>query len=111
MEASEAMETASYERGVLETETWLVEEVAGVFRDYCAETWAKVLNRARVLANSELRRVENISSRRTSEKLQQSSLLPLLILSLLSSSSPQPKPLLLMLKSQQGLERVRRFSY
>ena len=60
MEASKAMETASYKHGVLETETWLAEEVAGVFRDYCAETWAKVLNRARVLANSELRRVENI---------------------------------------------------
>ena len=111
MEASEAMETASYERGVLETETWLAEEVAGVFRDYCAETWAKVLNRARVLANSELRRVENIffseDIREVTTKLPPSIADPLPPLQQL----PQPKPLLLMLKSQQGLERVRRFSY
>ena len=55
-----ASETTSYKRGVLETETRLVEEVAGMCRDYCAETWAKALNRARVPADSELRRAENI---------------------------------------------------
>jgi len=60
MKASEATKTASYERGVLEMETQLSEEVAGVFRDYCVETWAEALNQARVLADSELRRVENI---------------------------------------------------
>ena len=45
---------------VQETETQLAEEVAGVCRDYCAETWAKTLNRAGVPANSELRRAESI---------------------------------------------------
>ena len=34
-EVSEAAETASYERGVLETEAPLVEKVVGVCRDYC----------------------------------------------------------------------------
>ena len=55
-DASEVAEIASYE----ETEARLVEEVAGVCRDYYAKTWAEALNRVRVLANSELRRVENI---------------------------------------------------
>jgi len=58
--ASEATETASYERGVLETKTRLVEEMAGVCRDYCAETWVEALNWVRVPADSELRRAENI---------------------------------------------------
>ena len=55
-EAFEATETASYERGVQETETWLAEEVVGVCRDY----WAEVLNRVGVLATSELRSAKNI---------------------------------------------------
>ena len=59
-EASEAEETTSYERGVLETETRLAEEVAGVCRVYCAETWAKALNRAGVPTDFELRSAENI---------------------------------------------------
>ena len=59
-EASEVAETASYKCGVMETETRLAEEVAGVYRDYCAEIWAEALNRARVPANFELRRVENV---------------------------------------------------
>ena len=50
---------ASYVRGVLEIETRLAEEVVGVCRDYCAETWAEALNRARVPANFELR-IENV---------------------------------------------------
>ena len=37
-EASEAEKIASYERGVLDTETRLAKEVAGVYRDYCVET-------------------------------------------------------------------------
>ena len=37
-EASEAAEAASYERGVLEMETRLAEEVARVCKDYCTET-------------------------------------------------------------------------
>ena len=36
-EASEATETTSYERGVLDTKMWLAEEVAGVCRDYYTE--------------------------------------------------------------------------
>ena len=58
--ASKAAEMASYKHGVLKTETRLVEEVARVCRDYCAETWAKALNRARVSIDSELRRAENV---------------------------------------------------
>ena len=41
-------------------EARLAEEVAGVCRDYCIETWVEALNRVGVLADSELRRVENI---------------------------------------------------
>ena len=55
--------------------------------------------------------LRTFSSRRISENFQQCSLLSLLILSLLPSSSWPSKPLLLMLKSQQGLERVRRFNH
>ena len=57
-EASEAMETASYERVVQETEARLVEEVARVCRDYCAEVWAEALNQAGVPTDSELRKAE-----------------------------------------------------
>ena len=46
--------------GVMDTETTLAEEVVGVCRDYCVETWAEALNRAGVLAISELRSTENI---------------------------------------------------
>ena len=59
-EASEAVEVASYERGVLETETRLAEELAGVYKDYSAETWAKALNQARIPTDSKLRRTENV---------------------------------------------------
>ena len=59
-EAIEAAETASYERGVLDTETRLAKELARVCRDYCAEVWAEALNRAGVPATSKLRSVENI---------------------------------------------------
>ena len=58
-DASEATETASYERGVQETKAWLAEEVAGVCRDYCVKVWAEVLNQARVPTDSELRKAEN----------------------------------------------------
>ena len=59
-EASEAMETTSYKRGVLETETWLAKEVAGVCKDYCAEIWVEALNRAKVPEDFELRRAESV---------------------------------------------------
>ena len=59
-EASEAAKMTSYERGVQETESWLAKEVVWVCRDYYTETWVKALNRGGVLADSELRRAENI---------------------------------------------------
>ena len=45
---------------MLEIEAWLAEEVAGVCRDYYIETWVEALNQVGVLADSELRRVENV---------------------------------------------------
>ena len=52
-EVSEAEETASYERGVQETEIRLADELAEVCRDYCKEVWAEALNRVEVPATSE----------------------------------------------------------
>ena len=43
-EVSKAAKTASYERGVKETEIRLADELAEVCRDYCKEVWAEVLN-------------------------------------------------------------------
>ena len=59
-EAAEAEKTTSYECGVIDTETRLAEEVAGVCRDYYAETWVEALNQARVPATSKLRSAKNI---------------------------------------------------
>ena len=59
-EASGAAKVAAFERGILETKTRLIEEVAGVYRDYCVEVWAESLNWAGVPADLELRRAENI---------------------------------------------------
>ena len=59
-EAAEATVKASYERGVLDIENRLTEEVAVVCRDYCIESWGEVMDRAGVHADSELRRAENI---------------------------------------------------
>ena len=42
--ASEAVEMASFERGVLDTEVRFVEEVAGVCKDYYIKIWAEALN-------------------------------------------------------------------
>ena len=47
-EATEALEQASYDRGVQETKLWLAEELVEVCRDYCKEVWAKAFNRAGV---------------------------------------------------------------
>ena len=55
-EAAEALEQASYDRRVQETEIQLAE----VCRDYCKEMWAKALNRVRVPATSKWRNTENI---------------------------------------------------
>ena len=54
-EASGAAKVATYEHGILETETRL----AGVCRDYCTEVWAEALNRAGVPIDYELRKAEN----------------------------------------------------
>ena len=59
-EAAEALEQAFYDCGVQETEIRLAEELVEVCRDYYKEVWAEALNRARVLAASEWRSVENI---------------------------------------------------
>ena len=59
-EATKAAVKASYERGVLDTENRLTEEVAIIWRDYCTDSWGVAMDRAGVPANSELRRAENI---------------------------------------------------
>ena len=59
-EATEAMVNKSYEGEVLDTETRLAEEVAIVCRDYVTESWVMTMDQAGVLADSELRKVENI---------------------------------------------------
>ena len=59
-EATKAAVKASYERGVLDTENRLTEEVAIIWRDYCTDSWGVAMDQAGVPANSELRRAENI---------------------------------------------------
>ena len=59
-EAAEVTVNASYERGVLDTEICLADEVAIVCRDYCTKSWGVAIDRAGVPANSELRRAESI---------------------------------------------------
>ena len=59
-EVVKAAVNASYKRGVLDTETCLVEEVAILCRDYCTESWGVATDQVEVLADSKLRRVENI---------------------------------------------------
>ena len=59
-EVAEAAVAASYECGVADTEVWLTEEVAVVYRDYVTESWGVALDRAVVSADSNLRWIENI---------------------------------------------------
>ena len=59
-EATEATVNKSYEGEVLDTETRLAEEVAIVCRDYVTESWVMTMDQAGVLADSELRKVENM---------------------------------------------------
>ena len=59
-EAVEAAMKASYERGVQDMETQLVEEVVIVCRDYCTESWGIAMDRAGVPTDFELRRAKNI---------------------------------------------------
>ena len=84
-ETSKAAKIASYERGVLKTEARLVEEVAGMCRDYCVETWTEALNQVGVPADSELRRVENIF---LSEDIRE---VPAMLPPLVAEPIPPPK--------------------
>ena len=59
-EAAIAAETLAYERGVPETETRLTAEVAVVCREYCTETYSQALDRAGILADSDLRRTDQV---------------------------------------------------
>ena len=59
-EATEAVMNASYERGVTDTKTWLLEKVAVVCKDYCTESWGVAMDQAGVPIDSELRRAESI---------------------------------------------------
>lgn len=49
-----------YDLRVQETEAWLTEELAGVYREYCLEVWTEALNMARALADSKWRKAENV---------------------------------------------------
>ena len=55
-----AAETSAYERGVLEMETRLTAEVTAICREYCAETYNQALDRARIHADSDLRRIDQV---------------------------------------------------
>ena len=59
-EVAEALVKASYEHRVQDTKTRLAKEVAVVCKDYCTESWGVAMDRARVPADSEMRKVENI---------------------------------------------------
>ena len=59
-EAAEAAVATSYERGVVDTEARLTEEVAVVCKDYITMSWGVALDREAVPADSDLRKIENI---------------------------------------------------
>ena len=59
-EAAKAAVNTSYERGVLDMETCLAEEVAIVCRDYITKSWGVAMDRAEVPADSKLKRAESI---------------------------------------------------
>ena len=56
----EASKQRSYNLGVQETKGRMTKELAGVYREYCQEVWAKALNLAKVPATLDLWRAENI---------------------------------------------------
>ena len=58
-EAVEVAVAACFERGVMDTEARLIEEVAVVYRDYITESWGVALDLAAVPADFDLRRIEN----------------------------------------------------
>ena len=53
-------EQHGYDVGMAETEDALRAEVPAICHAYCTQTWEEALNRARIDASSELRRLENI---------------------------------------------------
>ena len=59
-EAAKAAEAAAYECGVVESEARLIAEVTVVYRDYCAETYYKTLDRTGVPTDSDLRRANKV---------------------------------------------------
>ena len=59
-EAAKAAEVATYERKVVETEVRLTAKVTIVCRDYCAETYNKALDWAKVPADSDLKRTDKV---------------------------------------------------
>jgi len=59
-EAAEAAVATSYERRVTDTKARLTEEVVTVCRDYITVSWGVVMDRTVVLADFDLRKVENI---------------------------------------------------
>ena len=75
-EATEAEVKASYERGVLDIEARLLEEVAVVCRDYCTESWGVAMDRAGVPIDSELRKADNIFFPKDIREIPESDLPP-----------------------------------
>ena len=59
-EATKATERTSYERGVVDTEAWLANEVVVVCRDYYTESWGVAMDRAGVSTDSKLRKFKNV---------------------------------------------------
>ena len=59
-EAAKAIETSAYKRGVLEMEARLTAEVTVVCREYCAETYNQALDRAGILVDFDLKRVDQM---------------------------------------------------
>ena len=53
-------EQHGYDVSVAETEDALKVEVPAVCRAYCTQTWEEALNRAKIDASSELRKLDNI---------------------------------------------------
>ena len=59
-ETAKAAEAAAYERKVVETKARLTAEVTVVYKDYCAETYYKALDRAGVPVDSDPRRADKV---------------------------------------------------
>ena len=55
-----AAKNSAYKRGVLEMKARLIAEVTVVCREYCVETYNQALDQARIPADSDLRRVDQV---------------------------------------------------